>query len=50
MHASDVTRFRGEFFRMLQQTGQTQAAVTTIAPGRATPAPRRSTTAIRSST
>ena len=34
MHASDITRHRGEFFRVLQQTERSQAAVMTIAPGR----------------
>jgi mannose-6-phosphate isomerase-like protein (cupin superfamily) len=33
MHVSDITQFRGEFFRVLQQTEQSQAAVMTIAPG-----------------
>jgi mannose-6-phosphate isomerase-like protein (cupin superfamily) len=30
---SDVTRYRGEFFRVLQQTERSQTAVMTIAPG-----------------
>jgi mannose-6-phosphate isomerase-like protein (cupin superfamily) len=29
----DVTRYRGEFFRVLQQTERSQTAVMTIAPG-----------------
>jgi mannose-6-phosphate isomerase-like protein (cupin superfamily) len=33
MDAVDVLRHRGEFFRVLQQTGHSQAAVMTIAPG-----------------
>jgi mannose-6-phosphate isomerase-like protein (cupin superfamily) len=33
MHATDITRHRGEFFRVLQQTDRSQAAVMTIAPG-----------------
>ena len=33
MQAIDITRHRGEFFRVLQQTAQSQAAVMTIAAG-----------------
>ena len=33
MEIRDVTRYRGEFFRVLQQTERTQTAVMTIAPG-----------------
>jgi mannose-6-phosphate isomerase-like protein (cupin superfamily) len=33
MHVTDITRHRGEFFRVLQQTEHSQAAVMTIAPG-----------------
>ena len=34
MRADDVFASRGEFFRVLQETGRTQTAVMTIAPGR----------------
>ena len=30
----DITRYRGEFFAVLQQTARTQTAVMTIGPGR----------------
>jgi len=33
MQATDITGHRGEFFRVLQQTTQSQVAVMTIAPG-----------------
>jgi mannose-6-phosphate isomerase-like protein (cupin superfamily) len=33
MDVRDVTRYRGEFFRVLQQTDRSQTAVMTIAPG-----------------
>jgi len=33
MDVRDVTRYRGEFFRVLQQTERSQTAVMTIAPG-----------------
>ena len=33
MDVVDTTRHRGEFFTVLQQTGRTQTAVMTIAPG-----------------
>jgi len=33
MDIVDVTKHRGEFFRVLQQTGRSQTAVMTIAPG-----------------
>ena len=34
MDIVDVTRHRGEFFRVLQQTKRSQTAVMTIGPGR----------------
>lgn len=34
MCADDVFASRGEFFRVLRETGRTQTAVMTIAPGR----------------
>jgi len=33
MNVCDVTRHRGEFFRVLQQTDRSQTAVMTIPPG-----------------
>jgi len=33
MDVRDVARYRGEFFRVLQQTARSQTAVMTIAPG-----------------
>jgi hypothetical protein len=33
MDVRDVTRHRGEFFRVLQQTDRSQTAVMTIPPG-----------------
>ena len=33
MHLTDITRHRGEFFRVLQQTERSQTAIMTIAPG-----------------
>ena len=33
MDVRDVTRHRGEFFRVLQQTDRSQTAVMTISPG-----------------
>src|SRR5919109_3409525 len=33
MDVRDVTRYRGEFFRVLQETERSQTAVMTIAPG-----------------
>ena len=33
MNVIDTTRYRGEFFRILQQTERSQTAVMTIAPG-----------------
>jgi mannose-6-phosphate isomerase-like protein (cupin superfamily) len=33
MDVIDTARHRGEFFRVLQQTGRSQTAVMTIAPG-----------------